>query len=169
MGQETAQAAKMPQQKDRRSQWRQKVIEHLKRYAPMEAFGILTAALCAIVAFIVTDKSAVITLAAAVGENIGFYGFGFLRELDQCDRRVNADGQRRTKREVFREVARNMTVEFLGAEIVDTGSRWIIMMVCKLIMPVGWAIVAGKVIADIIFLILAGQGYELRKKLWKDD
>jgi hypothetical protein len=144
-----------------------KIHEWSLRYLPAEGAGILTAAAAGVVAYWSNSATAVVGVAAALGEAIGYYGWLVTSDLmrrHHDDRR----GRDRPALDVMLTL-RDLVVEFGPAEAVDTLLVRPALYVSLPILLGGELIVNlfyAKLISDAVFYLLAVPGYELRNALF---
>ncbi len=140
---------------------RAKISEWLRRYVPLEAASIVAAVTGGALMSAVTDDAVTIAYAAAWSENLGYYGIAAIREMRaQAHADQQASFATRSKR-----AATSLLWEFGVAEVVDS------LVVRPLAM---WAamtflgqmhagIIAGKLVADVVFYGIAILFYEKGK------
>lgn len=142
-----------------------KVKEWLKRYLPGEIFGVIGALLGAVIVFVLTKNRVLSAYAGAMGENIGFYGFIFVRENIIDLKESKSKGKKHGFSGYFK-TTRNLFVEFGPSELLDS---LIIRPFCMYIFPVitgqfALGILIGKLTADVTFYVPTIIMYEIRKK-----
>lgn len=129
----------------------------LVRYLPAEICGAAAMVVAGLGVTVWTDDAALIALAALVGEVVGFYVvLAVSIALEQSALGV------RGGRLVFRTVLL-LIAEFGGAEILDTllvRPAALLLGVWLLGDPV-WGILAGKVVADVVFYTVAAGAFTL--------
>jgi len=131
---------------------RQKVAGWLYRYLPAEVLGTTCALLGASLTFALTGNSAVAALVAASAENIGFYGRLLARDLAGTA----------TLRGCLRAL-RDIALEFGPAEALDSLLRPALMCAGTALLPdLHAAVIAGKLLADMVFYMLAIAAHELQ-------
>ena len=113
------------------------------RYLPAEITGLVFAGICMKIASLMSPSAILIGFIFTFGENIGYYGFIFLREIW------------RTKKSP-RTCLSAMTFEFGTGEILDS---LIIRPLLIAILPIFFAVV----LSNLIFYILTISFYEHRK------
>ncbi len=143
---------------------KKKILIWIKRYAPAEIFGTLGALLFASLFFLITRDKLLSAYMATLGENIGFYGFLFAREI------LN-DARQRTSLQEYGFIGltctlRNLFLEFGFSEILDSFifRPFIMYFFSSITENYLLGITVGKIVADIIFYIPSIISYELRKK-----
>ncbi|MFA6391993.1 MAG: hypothetical protein WCW66_04575 [Patescibacteria group bacterium] len=141
---------------------RQFLIMLVKRYGWQEVCGTITAMLGALIAQQSTSNPITTAYAGTAGENVGFYGFAFVREI-----RLHRKDDISFLRIIWRTI-RNLVLEFGPAEFFDSS---LIRPACmlgaqKLFGNPLVGVFVGKIMADVVFYGIAGKSYELRKKLF---
>ena len=136
----------------------------LRRYLPAEAAGTGTALLCAGVAHAASGDLAVVALAGAWGENLGYYG-----TMGACELRRALAERRGARPRVWgavAEVLRGLLLEFGLAETLDSLLvRPLAMGAAVRVIPhVGIAILVGKTVADLVFYVPTVLAYERRRR-----
>jgi hypothetical protein len=123
------------------------------RYLPAEAAGLVAAFLGASLAHALNGHPAVIAMAAAWAENLGYYAIMIVREL-RAERRVG-------------RTLRNLALEFGRAEALDSFAvRPASMYLATTLVPeLALAVLLGKLAADVAFYVPAIAAYELRLRL----
>lgn len=143
----------------------EKIREWIKRYLPGEILGTIGALIGAGLIYFLTKNRILSAYAGAVGENIGYYGFIFIKEhINDLDNSKKMNKEHGIKG--FFKTIRNLFVEFGFSEMLDS---LIIRPFCMYIFPLitgqfGLGIFIGKLVADIFFYIPTIIAYELRKK-----
>jgi hypothetical protein len=164
----SSQHARSPEQGRRRcgQVWR-KLQEWQRRYLAAEIVGTVTAVLAATTTFAWTHSLAATAIAASIGETVGFYAVILCKTVPPLYRRhCTHRGVRRlwlTGRSAAAEA-----VDYAFAECADTllvrpgmvylASTWFASHLT-------WALLLGKVAADLGFYGVVIPTYELRKKL----
>jgi hypothetical protein len=151
---------------------RHKLREWVLRYGIPEIIGTITAVGSSWIAYHLTTSLAISAVAGTIGENIGYYGYSGAREiLEQYERHRHHPPLKRYALTAWRTV-RDLLIEFGPAEIVDS---FVVRPFCMYIFPLlthhfVLGILAGKLVADVIFYSIAIVSYELKKKhLYKQD
>jgi hypothetical protein len=124
----------------------------LRRYLPAEIVALLTAFAGAGVAQALTGNAAVVALAAAWAENVGYYATMLVREL-------------RVERSVRRTLG-NLALEFGPAEALDSLliRPAMMYMATQLVADLALGVLLGKLAADVAFYVPAIASYELRRR-----
>ena len=145
-----------------------KVREWGKRYMALEVAGTLTALLAAWSAHAATGNVALSAIAGTVGENVSYYGFAFLREAKRYFAIHRHQPAGRRGRLVAWHTTRDLATEFGVAELLDSGfiRPGLMYLMPQVIGSFGWGIVAGKLLADVVFYGFAIVGYELKKRVF---
>jgi hypothetical protein len=137
------------------------VAEWVRRYAPAELLALIGALAGWLAADLATGNALVAAYAAAIGDNVAYYGFLATREVrDRCrtapDSRLGA-GVR---------ACGALAIEFGPAEALDS------LVVRPACVAVGVAalgplagVLAAKLVADLVFYIPVIATYELRKRV----
>lgn len=130
------------------------------RYLPAEISGTAAMILAGLGVTIWTDNPAIIALAALVGEIIGFYVVLILVIYFEQSR--HSGGGRRA----FSRTIVLLLAEFGAAELLDTlliRPVALVLGVWVLKDPV-WGLLAGKVVADVIFYAVAAGAFTITDK-----
>ncbi len=142
-----------------------KIKEWLNRYGFAEIIGTASAYAGFFLVQSLTNNIILSAYAAAMGENIGFYGTILAREVISDIKRTRGKEKKYGLIESLK-IATKLCTEFGPAEILDS----------LIIRPVSMGfganllggkigVIAGKLLADIIFYIPTIVSYELRKNL----
>jgi hypothetical protein len=147
-----------------RSSWRARLGTWIRRYGPSELIGIVVAFAGSWLMMAATGSAIAAAYGGSFGEALGFYGYLLTREMMKdayfAGARTAPYGppqMRRTWRGLF--------LEFGPAELLDTGLiRPMAMGVCTRLL--GWApgVVAGKLLADLVFYLPVIWVYERRQR-----
>ena len=141
------------------------VVKFLKRYLPAFVAANVGALLGGLLAHYLVDNIVVTVLAATWGENVGYYGhllLADLRERKKIDKSITLKG--------FYKVVRNMAIEFGPAEVLDSFlvRPLFIFIALRYIENTALGILLGRSLADVLFHVVAGTMYTLRKKYVRD-
>jgi len=139
---------------------RRGIVFWLARYLPAEIVGTAAMVLAGLAATIWTDNAAVIALAALVGEIIGFYtvlAITIYAEQAQVAQ---------TMRAAIGLTALLLVAEFGIAEVLDTLLiRPAALMLGVWLLPDPlWGLLAGKIVADIVFYAIAAGSFTVTDK-----
>ena len=131
------------------------IVFWLVRYLPAEIVGTAAMVLAGLVVTIWTDNPAVIALAALVGEIIGFYtvlAITIYAEQVQVSQ---------TARVAMGRTGLLLVAEFGIAEVLDTLLiRPAALMLGVWLLPDPlWGLLAGKIVADIVFYAIAAGSF----------
>ena len=142
-----------------------KIKEWLFRYGPAEIFSILGTLLASWLSLTLSDSKITMALAGTWGGNIGYYGAIITADCIAASRKLKQEHRTVTKTPVL-QVVRALLVEFGIAEAVDSFiARPLLLYYVPLWMDdLALGLVAGVVIADVIFYVFAIIFYELSKK-----
>ena len=147
-----------------RDTWKSRVRIWVKRYGPSEVAGI---AIALGISWLVQQSTGNVIAAAygaSVGEALGFYGSLVTREMIQEAYHAGARRAPYGVSEIIR-TWRGLFLEFGPAELLDTGLlRPMAMAVCTRLLGWGLGIVAGKVLADVVFYLPVIWAYERRRQ-----
>jgi hypothetical protein len=153
----SARVAAVIESRSRTSDW-------LRRYGVPELMGTGAAMLAAWAVDAAGAPLAAIAYAAAVGENIGFYGVIVAREIAAHHRDASAHGERYDGWHLWRTI-RGLLLEFGPAELLDS------LVLRPLAMALGVrflgrqvGVIAGKLAADVSFYLPVILTYELRRQ-----
>ena len=137
----------------------------VRRYGLAELAGIATALAGSFLVHEFTSSEIAAAYGGALGENVGFYGLIVARELLADRRRARAAGTPYGSAGVLRTAA-NLMVEFGPAEVLDT------LVIRPAAMGLGtvhlerkWGVIAGKLVADVIFYIPVILAYEQQRRM----
>lgn len=142
----------------------------LTRYGPSEVLGTVAAVGTAVSIHGITGSALVAAYAAAVAENIVFYGIIFLRESIREAHLAGVRGRAFGSADLL-PVARTLVLEFGVAETLDT------LVVRPLFMGLGLGMIggnlgalAGKLLADLVFYgpVLAAYEWRLARNQARD-
>ena len=139
---------------------RRGIVFWLVRYLPAEIVGTAAMVLGGLVVTIWTDNAAVIALAALVGEIIGFYtvlAITIYAEQAQVAQ---------TMRAAIGRTGLLLVAEFGVAELLDTLLiRPAALMLGVWLLPDPlWGLLAGKIVADIVFYAIAAGAFTVTDK-----
>lgn len=141
-----------------------KILEWSKRYFSAEIFSVFGVILFGTVTHIISHNPILTALAGTIGENLGFYGNIFYKDLQKRkiqDQKLTFIG--------YLKVLRDISFEFGLAEYMDLLIRPTLMYSFqRLINNTQIALLAAKFSADITFYLPAIVFYELRKRFLKD-
>jgi len=146
-----------------RTRWRTKASEWIRRYGWAEVFGSAGAVSGALLVRALGGSEILAAYAGTVGENIGYYGVMISRDVSADARVARLSNERYGARGALR-TARNLVLEFGGAELLDSG------LIRPLAMGIGAryfgataGVLVGKVVADLVFYVPVIATYELRR------
>jgi len=134
---------------------RRGIVFWLVRYLPAEIVGTAAMVIAGLVVTIWTDNAAVIALAALVGEIIGFYAV--LAITIYAEQAQVAP----TVRSAIGRTGLLLVAEFGVAEVLDTFLiRPAALMLGVWLLPDPlWGLLAGKIVADIVFYAIAAGAF----------
>ena len=136
-----------------RAPWRTRLVSWIKRYGVSEMAGLTTAIASSWLAGTATDNAVVAAYAASFGEGVGFYGSLVLREMLE---EAYAAGARRAPYGLAQMARtwRGLLLEFGPSELFDsTLLRPLAMGIGTRAFGWGWGILAGKIMADLLFYV----------------
>lgn len=144
---------------------KEKIREWFFRYVPLEVAATVAALLSASAALYVTGNPIVAAYAGTWGEFIAYYAAVSIREVAILSRRNGASGVHESITRSFR----NVVFEFGPAEGLDS---FIVRPFFMYLMPrvlgdFSIGIVAGKILADIVFYTITIFSFEVRKRIFK--
>ncbi|WP_214465410.1 hypothetical protein [Microbacterium flavescens] len=136
---------------------RRGIVFWIRRYLPAEIVGTAAMLLAGLGVTIWTDNAAVIALAALVGETLGFYLVLAVTIY------VEQSPISRTRRLALARTVMLLLAEFGIAEVLDT------LLVRPALLLAGvwlfadplWGLLAGKVVADVVFYAIAAGAFTL--------
>ena len=144
-----------------------KLLEWGRRYLPAEIIGTCTALAGAFGAHAIRHSLADAAIAGSIAETLGFYSYFVVRDGAAYYRRHRHHSP--FKRVVFTSMhtLRDILIEFGPAEAIDSLFFRPLCMYLgpQLLHNFGIGLLAGKLVADLIFYLVAACGYEL-KKYW---
>ncbi|MDL9980411.1 hypothetical protein [Microbacterium candidum] len=134
----------------------------IKRYAPPEISGTLTMVAAGLLVSEAAAPAVVVAIVGSIAESVGFYavaGIAVWRE-----QRRNLPGRGRVR--ILLRVLGLLVVEFGPAELIDTLLiRPGLLTVALFVVPhTGLALIAGKVVADVAFYVLAATAFRVSEK-----
>lgn len=143
---------------------KRKVIVWFKRYIPAEVAAVCGALIGGFSAHVLFYNPVVTAIGGTVGDGVFYYGTIVLRDLWE-----QKEKHKKITFRVFAKTIRNMLLEFGPSEFLDS---FIIRPISMYIFPlllqnIGFGLIVGKVVADIIFYIPTIISYELRMKFGK--
>ena len=144
-----------------------KLTEWTRRYLPLEIVATVTAMAGGIGTAAFTSNAIAIAYGGAMGENVGYYGLAFVREMRAHTITAAASGAAAEPVHVRAgRVIKNLFWEFGVAELFDSfiSRPFWMFTATSLIGSLEAGIVAGKIIADVFFYAIAIVFYEARKK-----
>ena len=123
----------------------------LRRYLPAELVCTASGLFAAWAAAVLTGSPAAIAVAGTLGENVGFYGMMLGREIAQRGLRT------------LSPIIHDLMLEFGLAEVLDCLLlRPALMYIGQMLAPnTALGVVAGKLVADLIFYVPTIVSYEL--------
>ena len=130
------------------------------RYLPAEIVGTAAMVLAGLIVTIWTDNAAVIALAALVGEIIGFYAvLAITIYLEQAQVAQQMRG-------ALGRTGLLLVAEFGAAEVLDTllVRPAALMLGVWLLRDPLWGLLAGKILADIVFYAIAAGAFTVTDK-----
>jgi hypothetical protein len=147
-----------------RASWKSRVGTWIKRYGPSEVAGIAMALGASWLVQQVSGSVIASAYAASIGEGLGFYGSLVTREMIQEAYFAGARRAPYGASEMMR-TWRGLLLEFGPAELLDTGLVRPMTMALGTTL-LGWApgIVAGKLLADVVFYLPVIWVYERRRR-----
>jgi hypothetical protein len=144
--------------------WKRRVKTWIKRYGPSEVAGVAMALGTSWLVQQATGNVLAAAYGASIGEALGFYGSLVTREMIQEAYFAGARRAPYRAPEMLR-TWRGLLLEFGLAELLDTGLiRPLAMAVCTRLLGWGFGIVAGKVLADVVFYLPVIWVYERRRR-----
>lgn len=147
-----------------RDSWKSRVQTWVKRYGPSEVAGIAMALGISWLLQQSTGNAIAAAYGASIGEALGFYGSLVIREMLQEAYHAGARRAPYGASEMIR-TWRGLLLEFGPAELLDTGLiRPLAMAVGTRLLGWGLGIIAGKVLADVVFYLPVIWVYEHRQQ-----
>lgn len=133
-----------------------------RRYLPAELVGTATLFLASWVAGALGAGVVVIAYAAVIGESLGFYavlGVAVFREQQRLAPALG--GLTLLRRTVLLLLAECGPAELLDSLLM----RPLVLVLSMYLLPDGWDLLVGKIIADVVFYLTAGLCYTLTVRL----
>lgn len=148
---------------------RAKTREWLKRYIPAEILGTSFSLVAAWLTYSHTHSYLAAAASGWVAEGVGFFGYFITNELFKNHKRYDRHPFFRRIALALTAATTNLLVEFLPAEILDNIliRPFLMYFVPHHIHPYALGFLIGKLLADVIFYLLAILGFEARKYLLK--
>lgn len=132
----------------------------LRRYLPAEIAGTAALVLAGLAVAETSAHPVVVTAAAVIGENLGFYGVLAVVVLVE-QRRRGRKGARAIAAIVVLLAAEFGAAELLDSLLVRPGA---IAVALWLVPEPFWVLLVGKVAADLVFYAIAAVGYIMTTK-----
>jgi hypothetical protein len=133
----------------------------VRRYGVAEIVGLGTAITSALAGLALTGSEIAAAFAGALGESVGYYGAMITRDLLADDGAADQLRRPHGPRDIYRIAAR-LLVEFGPAEVADLVIRPFTMGVGIHLFGFEWGVLAGKLMADLVFYVPVVSAYELR-------
>lgn len=133
----------------------------VRRYGPAELACLITMLIASVIATRLTDSPPLLAAAAIVGATIGFYGV-LVTSVMREQLALIPEGSGRAVR-AFRRSAGLLAAEFGVAEVTDTFFlRPMLMMLGVVVIgDAGWGLLAGKLVADVLFYVISGVCFRI--------
>jgi hypothetical protein len=145
--------------------FRAKAADWLRRYGLAECAGISCALLGSFAARRLTGNAIAAAYAAAWGESIGYGTFGVARDFFTASREANSADRSLTHRERG-GIITGLLAEFGPAGVLDTFvTRPFAMGLGARVLGAQRGVIAGKLVADLLFYAPVILMYERRKRL----
>jgi len=146
-----------------------KILEWVRRYLPAEIIGTVTAVLGAYGAHALTHSTVAAAIAGSISETIGFYSYFAFRDGSKMYAKHHKHPPLKRALLTAWHTIRDMLIEFGPAEVVDSlfFRPFCMYMGPHLLHNFGVGLIAGKIVADLIFYGFAAAGYEF-KKYWQN-
>lgn len=129
----------------------------VRRYFPAEVAATASVLVTGMAAYAWSGSVVLSAVVATIAENVAFYGI-FVVIVYREQRRIRA-----TRRQTLSRTAILLIAEFGPAELLDSllvrPAAFVVAL--SLIPDAGWALFAGKVVADIVFYVAAAGGFSL--------
>lgn len=142
-----------------------KLGEWLRRYLPLEIAATLAALAGGLGVACLSANPLAIAYAGTWSENVGYYGMAVWREIRA---RAGDDAAVPALATRFATAARRLLWEFGAAELIDSfvARPLCLYWAMALAGNVGLGLVAGKLLADVVFYAIAIAFYEAGKR-WR--
>ncbi len=136
----------------------------VRRYGPAELGCLVTMLIASAWAAELTDSPALLAVAAIAGATVGFYGVLIVTVLREQLRLLPA-GRGRVRRAITRTTAL-LFAEFGIAEILDTFFYRPLLMMAGVVVigDAVWGLLAGKVVADILFYVISAVCFRVTER-----
>ncbi|MHC2997758.1 hypothetical protein OB08_00400 [Microbacterium sp. HJ5] len=136
---------------------RRGVVFWITRYLPAEIVGTAAMVIAGLGVTVWTDNPAIIALAALLGEIVGFYAVLAATIF------IEQSGIARTRRAAAARTMMLLVAEFGVAELLDT------LLIRPALLAAGvwlfpdplWGLLAGKILADVIFYAIAAGAFTI--------
>lgn len=133
----------------------------IKRYLPPELAGTATMLIGGIAVAAASAPAVVIGIVGTAAENVGFYSVAAITVWREQRQNFPDDGMLRRARRVVVLLA----LEFGPAELLDTFLiRPLALTLFVHLLPTAWGLVVGKLIADVVFYVLAATAFRVTEK-----
>jgi hypothetical protein len=149
---------------------KRKIKSWIYRYLPAELAGVIMAFTCSYLVGHFTHRPILLAYAASLGDNTGFYGAIILRDSLAARKLRLQEGRSYVFRDSTR-IARNMILEFGGAELLDSICirPFFMYLFPHLLGKENAGILYGKIASDIVFYGTMIVSYEIRKHFSRKD
>lgn len=142
--------------------------EKFQRYLVPECMGTVTAFGGAFITRYFTDSDIAIGYAAALSENVGFYGSVLAREIYRGRNDAQARHETYTLKNTLESLAK-IGAEFGPAELLDTPLiRPAATALGNHFLGTGFGVLVGKLAADLAFYVNASAMHEAVKRYWPE-
>jgi hypothetical protein len=133
-----------------------------KRYLPPEIAGTATMLAAGLAASAAGLPPVLVGIAASEGEGVGFYAVAGVSVWREQRRNFPDRGRLR----ILLRVLGLLLFEFGPAELLDTFllRPLALTLAVQFIPAVAWALIAGKVVADIVFYVLAATAFRVSER-----
>lgn len=136
----------------------------VRRYGPAELACLVTMLIASVIAAGVTDSPPLLAAAAIIGATIGFYGVLVTTVMREQLALLPAESGR-LPRAFARSVAL-LGAEFGVAEVADTFLLRPALMMAGVVLigDAVWGLLAGKLVADVLFYVVSGVCFRLTER-----
>lgn len=131
------------------------------RYLPPEIAGTATMLIGGVAVAAASAPALVVGIVGTLAENVGFYSVAAISVWREQQRNCPDDGVLRRAR----RVVVLLVLEFGPAELLDSFLvRPLALTLCVHLLPTAWGLVVGKLVADVVFYVLAATAFRVTEK-----
>jgi len=141
-----------------------RVLFWVRRYGPAELACLVTMLIASVTAARLTDSPPLLAAAAIIGATIGFYGV-LVTSVMREQLALIPGGPGRAARALRRSVGL-LAAEFGVAEVADTFFLRPALMMAGVVLigDAVWGLLAGKLVADVLFYVISGVCFRITER-----